>query len=67
MSGGGHGGAHASVEFAALGAVCEEVVGEGDAARFEDGDGAGVTEAEHDFVSVFGGGLAGSQGVDDDT
>lgn len=65
MSGGGHGGAHASVEFAALGAVCEEIVGEGDAARFEDGDGAGATEAEHAFFSAFGDWLAGRHGLDD--
>ena len=65
LSGGGHGGAHACVEFAALGAVGEEVVGEGDAARFEDGDGAGATEAEHAFFSAFGDWLAGRHGLDD--
>ncbi len=65
LSGGGHGGAHASVEFAALGAVGEEVVGEGDAARFEDGDGAGAAEAEHAFFCAFGDWLAGRHGLDD--
>lgn len=53
------------VEFAALGAVCQEIVGEGDAALFEDGDGAGAAEAEHAFFGAFGDGLVWRHGLDD--
>lgn len=48
-----------------MGAVGEEVVGEGDAAWFEDGDGAGSAEAEHAFFCTFGDWLAGRHGLDD--
>lgn len=53
------------VEFGLCGGVFEEVGGEGDFSRLEDGDGGGATEGEVAFFGAFGDGLAGGEGLVD--